>query len=297
MSSPQGDSSPPKSSPLRFSRRAFILGSGVTAAGVVLYSGEIARHLIDKVDTTIRITNLPSAFHGFRIVQISDIHLDEFTEPFFLEHVVNRINALQPDLVLVTGDFVTRGSLTFATSSHAAHRAAEILSLLKAPQTYTVLGNHDVSVSAPLVVGALKSFKIPVLINQYVPIERRGSRIWLCGTDDIGNGHPDLNLALPKNPDGPVILMAHEPDYADTVVQHPRAKTIDLMLSGHSHGGQVRIPFLGPLILPPLGQKYVEGHFRFGQMQLYVNRGIGAVGLPFRFDCPPEITVHTLQPA
>jgi predicted MPP superfamily phosphohydrolase len=282
---------------LRLTRRAFILGSGVTAAGLALYSGEIARHMIDLVDTTIHIANLPSAFHGFRIAQISDIHLDEFTEPLFLEHVVNRINALQPDLVLVTGDFITRGSLTFISSNHAAHRAAEILSQLKAPQTYTILGNHDVSVSSALVVGALKSFKIPVLVNEYIAIERGGSRFWLCGTDDAGSGHPDLDMTLPEKPDAPVILMVHEPDYADDVVKHPRGKSVDLMLSGHSHGGQVRLPFYGPLILPPLGQKYVEGHFRFGQMQLYVNRGIGAVGLPFRFDCPPEITVLTLQPA
>ncbi|MBS1798655.1 MAG: metallophosphoesterase [Acidobacteria bacterium] len=302
MSSPQGVSSPPelsksRPSPARFSRRTFIVGSGVTAAGLAFYSGEIARHVIDKVETTMRIVDLPTEFHGFRIVQISDIHLDEFTEPLFLEHVVNRINALTPDLVLVTGDFVTRGSLTFVASKHAAHRAAEILSQLKAPETYTILGNHDVAVSPSLVTGALRSFKIPVLVNQHVAIERGGSRFWLCGTDDIGNGHPDLDLTLPEKKDAPVILMAHEPDYADTVVQHPKAKMIDLMLSGHSHGGQVRIPFYGPLILPPLGQKYVEGHFRFGDMQLYVNRGIGAVGLPFRFACPPEITVITLQPS
>ena len=282
---------------MRLSRRAFILGSGVTAASLALYSGEIARHVIDLVETTIPVANLPTAFHGFRIVQISDIHLDEFTEPLFLEHVVNRINALQPDLVLVTGDFITRGSLTFVSSHHAAHRAAEILSQIKAPQTYTILGNHDVAVSSPLVVGALKSFRIPVLVNQYVPIERGGSRLWLCGTDDAVSGHPDLDLTLPEKPDAPVILMAHEPDYADTVAQHPRGKSVDLMLSGHSHGGQVRMPFYGPLILPPMGQKYVEGHFRFGQMQLYVNRGIGAVGLPFRLNCSPEITVLTLQPA
>lgn len=292
MSLPQSGSSSP-----RLTRRSFIVGSGVTAAGLALYSGVIARHAIQQVDTTIHIANLPSAFHGFRIVQLSDIHLDEFTEPLFLEHVVHRINALQPDLVLVTGDFITRGSLTFISDTHAAHRCAEILSTLKAPQTYTILGNHDVAVSSTLVTGALNSFKIPVLINRAVPIERAGSRIWLCGTDDAGGGHPDLDLTLPQQPDGPVILMVHEPDYADTVIQHPRGKLVDLMLSGHSHGGQIRIPFYGPLILPPLGQKYVQGHFRFGAMQLYVNRGIGAVGLPFRFDCPPEITVHTLQPA
>jgi predicted MPP superfamily phosphohydrolase len=290
MSVSQGESSP-----ARLSRRKFILGSGVAAAGVALYAGEVARHEIDIVQTTIRIADLPSAFHGFRIVQISDIHLDEFTEPFFLEHVVHRINDLAPDLVLVTGDFVTRGSLTFIDSRHAAYRCAEILSTLKTPQVYTILGNHDVGVSAPLVIGALRSRKIPVLVNEHLPIERGGSRFWLCGTDDAGTSHPDLDLTIPEKPDGPVILMVHEPDYADTVVKHPRGGVVDLMLSGHSHGGQVRIPFYGPLILPPMGQKYVMGHFQFGAMQLYVNRGIGAVGLPFRFDCPPELTVLTLQ--
>lgn len=278
------------------SRRKFILGSGVAAAGLALYSGEVARHEVDVVNTTVRVANLSPAFHGFRIAQISDIHLDEFTEPFFLEYVVHRINALAPDLVLVTGDFVTRGALTFIDSRHAAYRSAEILSTLKCPQVYTVLGNHDVGVSAPLVIGALRSAKIPVMINEHVPIERGGSRIWLCGTDD-GTRRPDLDLTIPEKPDGPVILMVHEPDYADVVVKHPKGKFVDLMLSGHSHGGQVRLPFYGPLILPPMGQKYVMGHFQLGPMQLYVNRGLGAVGLPFRFDCPPELTMLTLQPA
>jgi hypothetical protein len=134
-------------------------------------------------------------------------------------------------------------------------------------------------------------------VNQHLPLERNGSRIWLCGIADAGTSLPDLNLTIPKAPDGPVILMAHEPDFADVVVQHPRFPLIDLMLSGHSHGGQIRLPFTGPLVLPPMGRKYPEGHYRFKQMQLYVNRGIGTVGLPFRLNCPPEITVVTLQPA
>ncbi|MDE1177264.1 MAG: metallophosphoesterase [Edaphobacter sp.] len=291
MSSPRSDSAP-----FRLTRRNFILGSGVTAAGLAFYAGEIERHVIDKVETSIRIDNLPAAFHGFRIAQISDIHLDEFTEPLFLEYVVKRVNDLKPDLVLATGDFITRGSLTFLASNHAAYRCAEILSTLKAPQTYAILGNHDASVNSQLVIDALATAKIPVLVNRYVAIERGSSRLWLAGTDDIAAGHPDLDKTLPENPDVPVILMVHEPDYADRVVAHPRGNIVDLMLSGHSHGGQVRMPFYGPLILPPMGQKYVEGHFRLGHMQLYVNRGIGAVGLPFRFNCPPEITLHTLLP-
>jgi predicted MPP superfamily phosphohydrolase len=91
--------------------------------------------------------------------------------------------------------------------------------------------------------------------------------------------------------------MAHEPDYADVIVQHPRGSLVDLVLAGHTHGGQVRLPGLGALILPPMGQKYVHGHFQFNKMQLYVNRGLGTVGLPFRLNCPPEITVITLQSA
>jgi predicted MPP superfamily phosphohydrolase len=91
--------------------------------------------------------------------------------------------------------------------------------------------------------------------------------------------------------------MAHSPDYADTVVAHPRGPLVDLMLSGHTHGGQVRVPFLGPMHLPEGGRKYVEGFFHLDRMQLYVNKGIGTVGLPLRLNCPPEIALFTLQPA
>jgi predicted MPP superfamily phosphohydrolase len=264
---------------------------------MALYAGEIARHELDIVLRTIPITNLPSPFHGYRIAQLSDIHLDEYTEPYFFEHVVRKVNELSPDLVLLTGDFVTHGSLSFVALNHAAHRSAEIASTLTAPLRYAVLGNHDVSTNGPLVTAALESRGIPVLINRYVSIEKNGERLWICGLEDPGTSHPDLDLTIPDHPGAPVILMSHEPDYADTVVAHPKGHLVDLMLSGHSHGGQVRLPFLGPLILPPMGEKYPEGPYRFNRMQLYVNRGLGTVGLPFRLNCPPEITVFTLQPA
>ena len=280
----------------RITRRGFLVGSGAVAAGLALYAGEIARHEIDIVQRPISIRNLPAAFNGFRIVQISDIHLDEYTEPFFLDRVVKHVNSLHADLVVLTGDFVTLGAFTFLSNDSPAHHCAEILSTLTCPQRYAVLGNHDVGVGAPIVIGALQQYGIPVLVNQYIPIERNGARFWLCGAEDPGTSHPDLDLTIPARPDGPVILMAHEPDFADNVVQHPRGHLVDLMLSGHSHGGQVRLPFLGPLILPPMGRKYPEGHYQFNQMQLYVNRGIGTVGLPFRLNCPPEITVLTLNP-
>jgi predicted MPP superfamily phosphohydrolase len=288
---------PQPDQPSRFTRRNFLIGTGTIAAGMALYSGEIARHELDIVYRTIPIANLPSPFHGYRIVQLSDIHLVEYTEPFFLEHIIRKVNSLAPDLVLLTGDFITNGSLSFIASRHAAHRCAEIVSTLTAPLRYAVLGNHDVAYDAPLVIQALSSRGTPVLVNQYVAIQKNGDRLWLCGVDDPGTSSPDLNRAIPAAPDAPVILMAHEPDYADNVIAHPRGRLVDLMLSGHSHGGQIRFPFVRPLILPPMGEKYPEGPYRFNQMQLYVNRGIGTVGLPFRLNCPPEVTVLTLQPA
>jgi predicted MPP superfamily phosphohydrolase len=278
-------------------RRNFLIGAGAAAAGLALYSGEIARHEIDIIQRPIAISNLPDPFHGFRIAQISDIHLEEFTEPYFFERVIKRINTLRPDMVLITGDFVTLGAFTFMSASHAAHRCAELLATLTSPLRYAILGNHDVSVGADMVTRALTTNGTPVLANCHLPIERNGSRLWLCGVNDPATSNPDLNLAIPTRPDGPVILMAHEPDFADIVTQHPLGSHVDLMLSGHTHGGQIQLPFLGPIILPPMGKKYAQGIFRLNQMQLYVNRGIGTVGVPFRLNCPPEITVFTLNPA
>ncbi len=288
---------PQRDQPSPITRRDFILGAGAAASVMALYSGEIARHEIDIVDRPIAINNLPTAFHGFRIVQLSDIHLDEYTEPFFFERVVRKVNLLRPDLVLLTGDFVTHGSLSFMVSRKAAHTCAEIISTLTAPLRCAILGNHDVAYNSGVVIRALTSQRTPVLVNQKVAIEKGGDRLWLCGLEDPGTSHPDLDLTIPETPNAPVILLSHEPDYADTVIAHPRGHLVDLMLSGHSHGGQVRLPFIRPLVLPPMGEKYSMGHYQFKQMQLYVNRGIGTVGLPFRLNCPPEITVLTLQPA
>jgi len=137
--------------PSRFTRRNFLIGTGAIAAGMTFYAGEIARHEIDVVHRPIPIANLPSPFHGYRIVQLSDIHLDEYTEPYFLEHIVSMVNALAPDLVLLTGDFVTHGSLTFIAGNHAAHRCAEIIATLTAPLRYAILGNHDVAVFGPVI--------------------------------------------------------------------------------------------------------------------------------------------------
>jgi predicted MPP superfamily phosphohydrolase len=284
----------------RFSRRALLAGGAVAAAGagLGLYSTEIERHFIEIVPQTFLIPRLPEAFHGYRIAQLSDIHLEHYTEDFFLRHAVAKINELKPDLVLITGDYITNNLNGPDDGAYAAMpHCGEILSHLECPMRYGILGNHDVAVDSAAVLDMLRTHGVTPLVNAHTPLERGGQRLWLAGVDDCYFGNPDLSLAIPAAPDAPVILMCHEPDFMDSVMRHARSPFIDLVLSGHSHGGQVRMPFVGALQLPPMGRKYSMGHYKFGKTSLYVNRGLGTVGLPVRFDCPPEITHITLQPA
>ncbi len=279
-----------------FSRRRLLQAAGFSAAALALYSSEFARHNLDIIHRPITLANLPDTFHGFRIVQISDIHLDEFTELAFLHHILHRVNQLAPDLVLITGDYITHGEPRDLPES-TIYTCANALKQIACPQRLGVLGNHDSVVNAPYITRVLQQHGTPILNNRFVPIERDGKRIWISGVQDPATSRPNLDLAIPDRPDAPVILMAHAPDYADDVRRHPKGQDVGLILSGHSHGGQVRLPIIGPMILPPMGRKYVHGHFHLGPTQLYVNRGLGAVGLPFRLNCPPEITVLTLNAA
>ncbi len=277
-------------------RRQFLTGAALSSAAILFFADEIGRHELELTHHTFHIPNLPPAFHGFRIVQFSDIHLEEYTEDFFLRRVIARVNALAPDLVLITGDFISRGPLPIALSYESAARCAQILSTLTCKQRFGVLGNHDAAVGSRLVRAHMEANGLPLLVNQHIPIERDNQRILLAGLDNISQGFPNLTLTVPDNPGCPVILMCHEPDYASDISCHPRGRFVDLILSGHSHGGQVRLPGVRPLALPPLGRVYVQGHFQVGTSQLYVNRGIGTVGLPLRLNCLPEITEITLQP-
>ncbi len=280
-------------------RRRLLKAGLLGAAGLAFYSGEIERHWIDVSRIDIHLRKLPVAFDRLRIAQLSDIHLDEYTEPFFLRHAVDRINRLQPDLVLLTGDFVSDGPLPESFARSAAWRCASILRELTCRNLYAIPGNHDVRVGARWVNEALTANGITVLTNANLPIERGASRIWLAGLDDPVEGFPDPEKAIPPSirhvPNEPIVLMCHAPDYADDLLKHPAGQAVDLMVSGHTHGGQVCLPMVGALSLPSLGQKYIEGWFQLGEMQLYVNRGIGTVGLPFRLNCPPEITLMTMR--
>jgi predicted MPP superfamily phosphohydrolase len=275
-------------------RRRLLQAGVVAVGGLALYAGEIERHWLDVHRVEIRLANLPEAFRGFRIVHMADFHYGEYSEPTYLRSVVRAVNALRPDMIALTGDFISAGPMARRISIDFAYHCADLLGKLECRRKFAAMGNHDVLVSRVDVTDALESRGIPVLHNASVPIEKDGARLWLAGVaDPLIDPDADLSAAMPRGRDAgkePLLLMAHEPDYADQVV----GSGVDLMLSGHTHGGQVRIPFLPLFDLPPLGKKYVEGHFSLRGLQLYVTRGIGTVGVPFRFRCPPEITLITL---
>jgi uncharacterized protein len=288
---------PSSTAPLRdrvFTRRNFLGLAAGSAAALAFYAGEIARHELEIVYLTIKLRRLPDAFAGMKIVHISDFHFEEYTEAAFLDAVVRNVNAAAPDLVVLTGDFVSSKPLPRQFSVGLGYQCAEHLSRITCPLRYAILGNHDCLVGSHAITDALHSHGIPVLANSSVPLERNGQRIWLAGIKDVLEDKPDLGAALPagRSEREPVILLAHEPDFADYAI----GRQVDLVLSGHTHGGQILLPLLPPLLLPDMGIKYVHGLFRLGGgVQLYVNRGIGAVTLPFRFRCQPEITVITLS--
>lgn len=277
-------------------RRRFLQLSGLGAAGLLLYAGEYARHDLEITHRTVELARLPAALDGLRIAQLSDFHFEQYTEPYFVRETVAQVNRLAPDVVLLTGDYVSEGPMPRAFGAKSSYRCAEILSGIQCRERWCVLGNHDVNVGAEIVTDALESHGLPVLANRHVAFERDGARIWIAGVKDVVRSDPDLDLAAPRGLQAaqePVILMVHEPDFADHVVRHGG---VDLMIAGHTHGGQVRIPLVGALYEPPLGRKYIEGLFHLkNDLQLYVNRGIGTVELPFRLFCRPEITLITLR--
>lgn len=281
------------------SRRNFLQAGVCGLAGLAVYGVEIDRHWLEVSIYEVHLPGLPREFDGFRAAQLSDIHIDEFTEPYFVRQAVERINRLAPDAVFLTGDFVTFQYAPRRFAEASAWQCANILATLESPHRYAVLGNHDVLTGEDLVATALKDNGITVLRNWYLPLERGGQRLWLAGLDDAVEGKPDPEAAIPvsirNRPREPLILMCHAPDYADELQKHAAGQGVALMLSGHTHGGQVRLPFLPLVHLPEMGRKYVEGWFNLGSMQLHVNRGLGTVGVPVRFNCPPQISLLTLR--
>jgi uncharacterized protein len=265
-------------------------GASALAADTILLEPNRPR-LVQK---EIAFRRWPSRLDGFTIALLSDFHYDPYFSAHPLRAAIGMVNALSPDLIALTGDFVSEPmSGDPVRGAAAAEPCVELLRKLHAPHgLWAVLGNHDCSTDPEHVTAALRAAGIPVLNNRAVPIERDGARFWLAGVDDVLEGSADIDATLHGAPtDEAVVLMAHEPDYADQVARYP----VDLQLSGHSHGGQVRFPFMRPLYLPELARKYVWGLYRINALTLYTNPGLGTVTLPVRLNCPPEITLLTLR--
>jgi predicted MPP superfamily phosphohydrolase len=230
---------------------------------------------------------LPTAFSGLRVVQISDIHHGLFLPKEWLSDAVQQANRLNPDIIALTGDFVTY-------SRRHINPAAEILGRLRARYgVFAVLGNHDFRVDADAVTLALRRQHIDVLRNRHISLGFGGESLYLAGVDDYGYG-ADLRRAVRGIPrDAATILLAHNPRIVHLASRHG----VSLILSGHTHGGQVNIPLLGTVYgRSPERLRYKIGWDRMGATQIYVSRGLGTIVLPWRLRCPAEITHLELLP-
>ena len=230
---------------------------------------------------------LPSAFGGLRIVQISDIHHGLFLPKQWLLEAVQQANRLNPDIIALTGDFVTYSRRNIGP-------AAEILGRLRARHgVFAVLGNHDFRVDADAVTRALRGQRIDVLRNRHISLGFGGESLYLAGVDDYGYG-ADLRRAVRGIPrDAATILLAHNPRIVHLASRHG----VSLILSGHTHGGQVNIPLLGTVYgRSPERLRYKIGWDRMGATQIYVSRGLGTIVLPWRLRCPAEISHLELLP-
>ncbi len=293
---------------MRITRRAFLKRTVVTTSsfgaigvGAFYYARSVEPAWFDVTHQQLSLPRLSKAFHGYRLVQITDIHADDtFMTAERLAGLVETLNTLNADLITITGDFVTvyRPELK-ATLSH--------LSKLQAKDgVFGVLGNHDHPAGVEWIRECLQAGHVQELNDKTHTLYRGDQMLHFVGMDDLwpaNFGAPvpiwthlpllnQLTTSLPAT--GAAILFVHEPDFVDVAASNKR---FDLQLSGHSHGGQVRIPLRGPLVLPPLSRKYPMGLYSVGSMLLYTNRGLGMQPPLYRFNCRPEIAVMDLYAA
>jgi predicted MPP superfamily phosphohydrolase len=267
-----------------------VVGSNTPLRDLAGNFSKLARYAIAEANTLslekidINLKRLPKKLNNFRILHLSDIHHSPFTS---LEHITRAVviaNRLKPDIVVLTGDYVSHETEYIAP-------AAEVLGKLKSEfGTFACLGNHDHWTDADSVTRHLRREKINVLINEGFRFEARGVSFWLAGVDDHMVGKTDLPGALHGSfPDEMKLLLAHNP----VILRQAARYDIDLILSGHTHGGQVKIREKEKRILPK--PKLVAGLHRRGNTQIYITRGIGTSVLPIRYQCPPEISLIELH--
>jgi uncharacterized protein len=261
--------------------------------GLLLYSlyGEPTWLDVEHVEVTL--PHLPKSFSGLRILQISDIHIGGWMNRERLSDVIELARKQKPDLVLMTGDYVFGHSWTAHLDNAALDFIEEMSKLTADYLVIGVLGNHDHWTDAEKSRAMLSKCGVVELNNAVYHLKRGEDRLYIAGVDDVREHKARLNEVCKFLPESAgAILLAHEPDFADISSQKKR---FDLQLSGHSHGGQVVIPFYGPIVLPFLGRKYHSGLYKVGEMWQYTNRGVGMTEPAVRFNCRPEITVLTLR--
>lgn len=235
----------------------------------------------------IHIRRLGRAYDGLRIVQLTDIHHSLYTPLEDVERAVRMTNHLEPDLIALTGDYVT-------FSPTYIWPVAQVLGRLQARLgVFAVLGNHDFQADADEMTRALEAHHIRVLRNSHFGLHAGHHKLWLVGVDDLWWSADDLDAAMRHvPPSDPKILLCHNPLGIHMAAEHQ----IDLVLSGHTHGGQVRLPVVGALYTKSkLGKRFISGWNRLDGTQIYVSRGIGKVLLPVRVGCPPEIACLNLR--
>jgi predicted MPP superfamily phosphohydrolase len=235
----------------------------------------------------VLLPRLPRALDGLRIVQLTDLHHSPFTGSGQLEQAIETANNLQPDIIALTGDYVSH-------EREYAAPCAELVGRLRARYgVYAVLGNHDHWTDAPLVADLFRAEGIRVLINEGFRFELDKGSFWLAGVDDTMVGLEDLPLALAgSRADEMKLLLAHNP----TILRRAARAGVDLVLSGHTHGGQVAWRSERGLSGKPR-RRLLRGLGRRSDTQIYVSRGLGTVVLPIRYGCPPEVTLLELRSA
>jgi predicted MPP superfamily phosphohydrolase len=282
----------------RVSRRDFLkllkiagLDLALLTLGAGAYLKNVETGWLDIVSVRLALPNLPGSFSGFRLAQISDIHFGSWMTAERLDESLDLVAAQNPDMVAITGDFV----MAYESVLHIDALQAALAALAERFPTLAVLGNHDYQYGSSAMVEVLRQAGVEILVNQVYSVQRGGESLHFAGLDDVREGQVRLDSVLRQLPEsGCSILMVHEPDYAD--ISAPVGR-FDLQLSGHSHGGQVVLPLIGPPVLPRWGRKYPSGLYRVGSMYQYTNRGLGMTPPSIRFNCRPEITILTLERA
>jgi uncharacterized protein len=257
-------------------------------AATLGYAIYLEPNWFDVNTVSLNLPHLSPAFDGYKVVQISDLHADRYFDLSNLSTITQKINDQHPDLVVLTGDYLSKGRVEEVVGAIASN----FQQIAAKDGVLAVLGNHDYWIDASAITQSLTKYQIKLLKNQVFTVSRGAAQLSIAGIDDIWSGKPNLAALLRDLGDRQgAILLAHEPDFADVAAATHK---FDLQLSGHSHGSQVRIPF-SDRVLPYLAQQYPHGQYQVLEMIQYTNRGIGMVGLPLRFNCRPEITSFVLH--